>query len=133
MQIGFLPKQQAELLNAILGYLASSYATLRLPTSKHFQRLLKTFKGACFKSISRVKRANIFAIDNLPNLKRQRSSVVTMLSDHTKLPTGEVSLPVECIDPTGCYCSLRSARVQPPTPLHRTGVHPSRHIDPTKE
>ena len=39
MRIGFLPKQQAELLNAILGYLASSYAILCVPPSKYFQSL----------------------------------------------------------------------------------------------
>ena len=49
MQIGFLPKQQAELLNAILGYLASSYAILCLPPSKYFQTPLRGLVSRVFQ------------------------------------------------------------------------------------
>ena len=48
MQIGFLQKQQAELLNAILGYLASSYAICVFPLGGLFQEYFLNEKGKHF-------------------------------------------------------------------------------------
>ena len=93
-----------------------------IPPSKYFQRLLKIFKGACFKSISKV-----FLQSTTSQTWKDRGALLSLCCQIT--PSCRlVKFPFQSIVSTqpGATAPSIVPGCNPPT-------HPSRHIDPTKE